>query len=84
MQKVNSTSKMADIELPPEYIEDVEEAEKTRLSAQERKALMATTQLTELEMVELWNQYKFNFPTGKVNLKQLKQLVRKVNYNLEQ
>ena len=33
-------------------------------------------------MVELWNQYKFNFPTGKVNLKQLKQLVRKVNYNL--
>ena len=81
LQRVNSTSKMADIELP-EYIEDVEDNEKAkRLSAQERKALMATTQLTELEMVELWNQYKFNFPTGKVNLKQLKQLVRKVSYN---
>lgn len=81
LQRVNSTSKMADIELP-EYIEDVEDNENAkRLSAQERKALMATTQLTELEMVELWNQYKFNFPTGKVNLKQLKQLVRKVSYN---
>lgn len=72
---------MADIELP-EYIEDVDDNENAKaLSAQERKALMATTQLTELEMVELWNQYKFNFPTGKVNLKQLKQLVRKVSYN---
>ena len=58
--------------------ENVEEP-KNRLSAADRKALMATTQLTELEMVELWNQYKFNFPTGKANQKQLKQLVRKVN-----
>ena len=69
---------MADIYLP-EYIEDVEANQNAnRLSAEERKALMATTQLTELEMVELWNQYKFNFPTGKANQKQLKQLVRKV------
>ena len=80
MQKVDSSSesKMADIYLP-EYIEDVEANQNAnRLSAEERKALMATTQLTELEMVELWNQYKFNFPTGKANQKQLKQLVRKV------
>lgn len=55
-----------------------EDVRKPRLTAQERKALMATTQLTELEMVELWNQYKFNFPTGKANPKQLKQLVKKV------
>ena len=39
---------------------------------------MKTTQLTELEMVEMWNQYKFNFPTGKANQKQLKQLMKKV------
>ena len=67
-----------DLEHLDEYIENVEEP-KNRLSAEDRKALMATTQLTELEMVELWNQYKFNFPTGKANQKQLKQLVRKVN-----
>jgi len=68
-----------DLEGIGEYIEDVVEApSKNRLSDDERKALMATTQLTELEMVELWNQYKFNFPTGKANQKQLKQLVRKV------
>ena len=63
-----------------EYIEDVEEHQKglNRLNEADRNALIATTQLTELEMVELWNQYKFNFPTGKANQKQLKQLVRKV------
>ena len=48
------------------------------LSAEQRAKLMKTTQLTELEMVEMWNQYKFNFPTGKANQKQLKQLMKKV------
>ena len=49
-----------------------------KLTPEQRKALMATTQLTELEMVEMWNQYKFNFPTGKANTKQLLQLMKKV------
>ena len=48
--------------------------------AEQRKKLMQTTQLTELEMVEMWNQYKFNFPTGKANQKQLKQLMKKVRH----
>ena len=52
---------------------------RSKLTNAERKALMATTQVTELQMVELWNQFKFNFPTGKANDKQLKQLIRKVN-----
>jgi len=51
---------------------------KKGLTAEQRKKLMKTTQLTELEMVEMWNQYKFNFPTGKANPKQLKQLMKKV------
>ena len=65
---------------PSDNDEDVfiEGTTKPRLTAADRKALIATTQLTELEMVELWNQYKFNFPTGKANHKQLKQLIRKV------
>ena len=51
---------------------------KKGLTAEQRAKLMKTTQLTELEMVEMWNQYKFNFPTGKANQKQLKQLMKKV------
>ena len=58
--------------------DEVQNFRKKKLSPEQRKALMATTQLTELEMVEMWNQYKFNFPTGKANAKQLKQLMRKV------
>ena len=58
--------------------DEVQNFRKKKLSPEQRKALMATTQLTELEMVEMWNQYKFNFPTGKANTKQLKQLMKKV------
>ena len=58
--------------------DDEIQSRKKKLTPEQRKALMATTQLTELEMVEMWNQYKFNFPTGKANTKQLKQLMKKV------
>lgn len=56
---------------------------KKKITPAERKALIASTQLTELELVELWNQYKFNFPTGRANEKQLKQLIRKVSFNCQ-
>ena len=55
---------------------------RSMLTEAERNALMATTQVTELQMVELWNQYKFNFPTGRANQKQLSQLIRKVTFDL--
>jgi len=58
--------------------EDETHPRRKKLTPEQRKALMATTQLTELEMVEMWNQYKFNFPTGKANTKQLLQLMKKV------
>ena len=58
--------------------DDVGSRKKKGLTPEQRAKLMKTTQLTELEMVEMWNQYKFNFPTGKANQKQLKQLMKKV------
>ena len=61
-----------------DYSDSEDEVRSRKLTREQREALMATTQLTELEMVEMWNQYKFNFPTGKANTKQLKQLMKKV------
>ena len=61
-----------------DYSDSEDERKPKKLTPEQRKALMATTRLTELEMVEMWNQYKFNFPTGKANTKQLKQLMKKV------
>ena len=63
---------------------ELDEADRPRkvvqLTEAEKKALKASTPFTELEMVQLWNQYKFNFPTGQANRKQLKQLFRQVHH----
>ena len=50
-----------------------------KLTEAERKALKASTQFGELQMVNLWNKWKFNFPTGQANRIQLKQVFKEVN-----
>ena len=52
---------------------------KSKLTDEERRKLIATTQFSELEMVALWNKWKFNFPTGQSNRVQLRQLFKEVS-----
>ena len=52
---------------------------KSKLTEDERNKLIATTQFSELEMVALWNKWKFNFPTGQSNRVQLRQLFKEVS-----
>jgi hypothetical protein len=61
---------------PLEVDDDVQV--ENRLTEQERANLMSSTTFTELEIVQLWNQYKSNFPTGQINRKQLLQLFKQV------
>ena len=55
---------------------------KSKLTEDERNKLIATTQFSELEMVALWNKWKFNFPTGQSNRVQLRQLFKEVSTHL--
>ena len=55
---------------------------KSKLTEDERNKLIATTQFSELEMVALWNKWKFNFPTGQANRVQLRQLFKEVSTHL--
>ena len=65
-----------------------EEAEKpkpkpkkaVKLTEAERKALKTSTQFGELQMVNLWNKWKFSFPTGLANRIQLKQVFKEVSF----
>ena len=38
-----------------------------------------STKFTELEIVSMWNKFKFEFPTGNVNKHQLKTLLAQVS-----
>ena len=40
--------------------------------------IVQSTRFTEYEIVQLWNSFKQDFPSGKINRNQLTQLVRKV------
>jgi len=49
-----------------------------KLTEAERKALKTSTQFGELQMVNLWNKWKFSFPTGLANRIQLKQVFKEI------
>ncbi|XP_023336831.1 recoverin [Eurytemora carolleeae] len=78
MNKSRTMGTSVDIIVTSELEEEEELEEKESLTNMEYDKLVKSTRFTEYEIVQLWNSFKQDFPSGKINRNQLTQLVRKV------